>query len=80
MSAPKPAKPLKGKKLDGEISRIYYARSAGRMINIFDIGKVFAAGERAAAAGESIEAAVCAAIETYAVAVGGAAPPCRFIA
>ncbi len=79
MSAAKPAKPLKGKKLDAEISRLYGKNCAGRMVDIFDISKIFAAGERAAAAGESIEAAVCAAIETYAVAVGGAVPPCRFI-
>ncbi len=42
------------------IEKIWYARFNGVAINILDIGKVFAAGREAAAAGLDIEAAVIA--------------------
>lgn len=47
-------------KLDKQIEQIFYAHCSGIQINVLDIGKVFAAGRAAAAAGESIEAAVIA--------------------
>lgn len=62
---------MKPKKLSKEIERIYYANADRRAINILDIGKVFHAGEEAAAKGESVEDAVKAAIERYCAPVGG---------
>jgi uncharacterized protein YqeY len=41
---------LTAKKLDQAISTIYYKAAEGLMINIMDIGKVFAAGRNAYAA------------------------------
>jgi hypothetical protein len=46
------------KALDREIERIYYANCANVEISVFDIGKIFAAGRNAAAAGTDITAAV----------------------
>lgn len=46
--------------LDKQIEAIYYRRCGGVQINIMDIGKVFAAGREAHAAGADIEAAIVA--------------------
>ncbi len=46
--------------IDSVIEQIWYARFNGIAINILDIGKVFAAGRAAAAAGADIEVAVIA--------------------
>lgn len=51
--------------LDREISAAYRANGHGIQINILNIRHVYAAGRAAAAAGESVEAAVVAAIARY---------------
>lgn len=50
------------KALDKEISAIFYRTSSGVQIRVLDIHQIFAAGKAAAAAGDSIEAAVVAAV------------------
>lgn len=53
------------RKLDAHIQDCYKRHAAGRTINVLDIGKVFAAGEQAHAAGGDVEAAIKAAVEQY---------------
>jgi hypothetical protein len=48
--------------LDAQIERIYYRIAQGVQSNVMDIGKVFAAGRQAAAAGGDLEAAVAASV------------------
>jgi len=67
--APKAPKPLKGKKLDNEISRCFGKH--GKVINVLNIKYVFAAGRAANEAGESIEEAVRLAAIKYAEPEGG---------
>jgi hypothetical protein len=49
--------------IDKQIEQIYYRRCSGIQISVMDIGKVFAAGRLAAAAGTDIEAAIVARVE-----------------
>lgn len=51
-------------KLDKTIEAAYYRRCSGVQISLLDIPRVFAEGKRAAAAGEDIEAAIVAFVET----------------
>lgn len=46
------------KQIDKQIEQIYYRRCSGVQINIMDIGKVFAAGRAAYAAGTDMETAI----------------------
>ena len=48
------------KHIDDQINAIFCRRCSGIEINIMDIGKVFAAGRAAAAAGHDIETAIVA--------------------
>lgn len=63
-------KPLKGKKLDAEIDRLFKKHGDRVRFNIMDLGKIRRAGTDAATAGQDIEAAVVAAIKKYRVAEG----------
>jgi hypothetical protein len=49
--------------IDKQIEQIYYRRCSGIQINIMDIGKVFAAGRAALAAGADVESAIVARVE-----------------
>jgi hypothetical protein len=53
--------------IDRQIDTVVRARCSGIPINIMDIGKVFAAGRAAAAAGADVETAVVQAYEALAV-------------
>lgn len=55
------------KALDKEIERAYYRHADGVVVNVFDIGKIFAFCRRAAEVGEPLDAAVKAAIAIYRV-------------
>lgn len=49
-------------KIDKQIAAIYLRNCSGVQINVMDIGKIYAAGRSAAAAGGDLEAAVMAAV------------------
>ena len=48
--------------IDRQIEQLYYRHCAGIQINVMDIGKVFAAGRAAHAAGQDIAAAIIATV------------------
>jgi len=64
---PKAPAPLKGKKLEAEISRLFYAHGNRRQFNMMDLGKISEAGRAANAAGADMEAAMRAAMDKYEV-------------
>jgi len=49
---------MRAKVIDKQIEAAYYRLAAGKQINVMDIGKVYAAGRRAAETGTDVEAAV----------------------
>lgn len=60
------------KKLDKDIEQFYYRHAAGKMINIMDIGKVYAEGRKAYVVTQSldaVESAIVGAIAKYCMAV-----------
>lgn len=54
----------KANQLDKQIESIFYRSCGGVQLNVLDIGKVYAAGRTAAAAGGDIEAAIVATVAT----------------
>lgn len=58
------AKPLSDKKIDKLVEATYYRRCSGVQIDIMDIGKVFKVGREAYLAGQDVEAAIVAYVET----------------
>lgn len=61
------AKPLKGKKLDALITRLYNKHGSGVQVDIFDLSKISKAGTDAYATGgeEAADKAIAAAIKKY---------------
>ena len=58
---------MKTDRLDKRVERIYYARCSGAVINIMDIGKVFAVGRKAIEAGgddQAVGDAIAAFVDT----------------
>lgn len=53
------------KAIDRQIELAYYRHGNGVEINVMDIGKIFAAGHAAHAAGLPVESAIVEAIKTY---------------